>query len=74
MWDSAVYLRRRGVDLRAVTVWSLLGAYNWHCLVTRNDDHYEPGVFDVRGPAPRPTALARAAPIKQTLRVEGADD
>jgi dTDP-4-dehydrorhamnose reductase len=60
VWDSAVYLRRTGVALRAVTVWSLLGAYNWHCLVTRDDDHYEPGVFDLRGAEPRPTLLARA--------------
>jgi dTDP-4-dehydrorhamnose reductase len=60
VWDSAVYLRRNQVDLRAVTVWSLLGAFNWHCLVTPDEDHYEPGVFDVRGPAPRPTALAKA--------------
>jgi hypothetical protein len=31
---------------------------NWHCLVTRDDRVYEPGVFDIRGPAPRPTRLA----------------
>jgi dTDP-4-dehydrorhamnose reductase len=28
-------------------------------LVTRDDGSYEPGVFDVRGPTPRPTALAQ---------------
>jgi dTDP-4-dehydrorhamnose reductase len=26
--------------------------------VTRDDGIYEPGVFDVRAPSPRPTALA----------------
>jgi len=48
-----------GVDVRAVTAWSVFGAYNWHSLVTRDDGTYEPGVFDVRGPAPRATALAQ---------------
>ena len=47
-----------GADVRAVTAWSVFGAYNWHSLVTRDDGVYEPGVFDVRGPAPRATALA----------------
>jgi dTDP-4-dehydrorhamnose reductase len=27
--------------------------------VTRDDAFYEPGLFDVRGPTPRPTALAQ---------------
>jgi dTDP-4-dehydrorhamnose reductase len=58
VWREANQLEASGVDIRAVTIWSLLGAWDWHCLVTREDGHYEPGVFDVRGPAPRPTALA----------------
>jgi len=59
VWDGAVSLRHEGVDVRAVTAWSLLGAYDWNSLVTRADGHYEPGVFDLRGPRPRPTAIAR---------------
>lgn len=59
VWDAALCLRCEGVDLRAVTAWSLLGAYDWNSLVTRSDGHYEPGVFDLRSPRPRPTALAR---------------
>ena len=59
VWDGAVRLRRSGVDVRAVTAWSLLGAFDWNVLVTRTDGFYEPGVFDVRAPEPRPTALAR---------------
>jgi dTDP-4-dehydrorhamnose reductase len=59
-WQGACAARRRGADVRAVTAWGLLGSYNWHTLVTRDDRHYEPGAFDVRAPAPRPTALARA--------------
>ena len=57
-WLSAQTLCDAGADVRAVTVWSLLGAYDWNRLVTRDAGHYESGVFDVRGPRPRPTALA----------------
>jgi len=56
---GATRARAEGVDVRAVTAWSLFGSYNWNSLVTRDDGTYEPGVFDVRGPAPRPTALAQ---------------
>ena len=59
IWDGAVSLRHQGVDVRAVTAWSLLGAYDWNSLVTRGDGHYEPGVFDLRSPQPRPTAIAQ---------------
>jgi dTDP-4-dehydrorhamnose reductase len=58
VWDAAQNLRTEGVDIRAVTAWSLLGAYDWNSLVTRANDHYESGVFDLRSPHPRPTALA----------------
>jgi dTDP-4-dehydrorhamnose reductase len=59
VWDAAHTLREDGVDLRAVTAWSLLGAFDWCSLLTRCAGRYEPGVFDVRGGSPRPTALAR---------------
>lgn len=59
VWDAAQELRGDGVDVRALTAWSLLGAYDWNSLVTRSDGYYEPGVFDLRAPRPRPTALAR---------------
>ncbi|HUQ31878.1 MAG TPA: family 1 glycosylhydrolase [Pyrinomonadaceae bacterium] len=59
VWEAARSLRLEGGDVRAVTAWSLLGAYDWNSLLTRNDHHYEPGVFDLRAPRPRPTALAR---------------
>jgi len=61
VWFAAVALRARGVDIEAVTLWSLLGSYNWNSLLTREDDHYEPGAFDLRGGAPRRTALATTA-------------
>ncbi|MBD2313194.1 SDR family oxidoreductase [Desertifilum sp. FACHB-1129] len=59
VWDGAVSARREGVDVRAVTAWSLLGAYDWNSLVTRAEGYYESGAFDLRSPYPRPTALAR---------------
>ncbi|HEY9403012.1 MAG TPA: family 1 glycosylhydrolase [Pyrinomonadaceae bacterium] len=58
VWDAAHTLREDGVDLRAVTAWSLLGAFDWCSLLTRCSGRYEPGVFDVRSGKPRPTALA----------------
>lgn len=58
IWQVAHALREDGVDFRAVTVWSLLGTYDWNSLVTRADGFYEPGVFDVRSATPRPTAIA----------------
>jgi dTDP-4-dehydrorhamnose reductase len=57
VWRGTVAARAAGADVRAVTVWSLLGAAGWSSLLTAGDD-YEPGVFDVRAPEPRPTALA----------------
>lgn len=59
VWEGAQRLRNEGADVRAVTAWSLLGAYDWHNLLTRREDVYEPGVYDLRSHEPRPTALAR---------------
>jgi dTDP-4-dehydrorhamnose reductase len=58
VWDAAESLRKDKVDIRAVTAWSLLGAYDWDSLLTRSESHYEPGVFDLRALRPRPTAIA----------------
>lgn len=58
VWNAAQTLRQEGVNIQAVTVWSLLGAYDWNSLVTRSDNVYEPGAFDLQSPAPRSTALA----------------
>lgn len=57
-WNAAQNLQTEGADVRAVTVWSLLGAYDWNRLVVEDTGFYEPGVFDLRGASPRPTALA----------------
>ncbi|MDB6068131.1 MAG: dTDP-4-dehydrorhamnose reductase [Pedosphaera sp.] len=59
VWFAAGSLRQEGADIRAVTVWSLLGAYDWNSLLTRHDGYYESGAFDLRGQTPRPTAIAK---------------
>ena len=60
MWKAAETARGAGADVRAVTVWSLLGAYDWDSLMTLPRGHYESGAFDVRSDR-RPTAVAALA-------------
>lgn len=56
-WQAARQARAEGVDLRAVTVWSLLGTTDWNSLLVTKAGHYECGAFDVRADPPRLTAL-----------------
>lgn len=58
VWHGCEQAQENGVDVRAVTAWSVFGALDWNSLVTRDNGHYEPGMFDVRAPQPRATALA----------------
>ena len=60
-WDAANTARGEGIDLRAVSVWSLFGAKDWNSLLTRSEGFYEPGAFDIRFDPPRPTVIAQAA-------------
>jgi dTDP-4-dehydrorhamnose reductase len=57
-WEAALAVRADGADVRAVTAWSLFGAYDWPTLLTEVRGFYESGAFDLRGPEPRRTALA----------------
>jgi dTDP-4-dehydrorhamnose reductase len=61
VWDVAEVERENGADIRAVTIWSILGAFGWNELLTSGLNAYEPGAYDVRAPTPRPTALASLA-------------
>jgi len=61
IWQAALKLREEGVDLRAVTVWSIFGCVDWNSLLVHQNGFYESGLFDVRGKEVRPTALAAAA-------------
>lgn len=58
IWQAAQAARAKGADVQAVTVWALLGSYDWNSLVTCCEGYYEPGPFDARSEPPRPTALA----------------
>ena len=58
-WGAANALAAEGVDIRAITAWSLLGAYDWDSLLVKSVGYYEPGAFDARQvQQPRATALA----------------
>lgn len=70
-WALATALRAEGHPVEAVTAWSLLGAHDWDSLLTRGAGNYESGVFDIRSPAPRETALA---PMIRTLAAGGSPD
>ena len=58
-WEACVHLKSTGVNVQALTIWSLLGAYDWDSLVTQRNGRYESGVFDCRSFHPRATALAK---------------
>ena len=58
VWQQAEAAKLAGADVQAVTVWALLGLYDWPCLLTRREDRHEPGAFDVRSGRPEPTGLA----------------
>lgn len=52
-------VEEEGVEIRALTIWSMFGAYGWDTLLTQPGGNYESGVYDVRTGQPRPTALER---------------
>lgn len=56
-WMAACSARQRGLDVRAVTLWSLFGSVDWTSLVTEERNEYEPGAFDVRSSPPQRTAI-----------------
>jgi dTDP-4-dehydrorhamnose reductase len=58
VWDTVTDLKRKGVDINAVTSWSLLGSFGWNNLLTVPNGHYEPGAFDLRSGEPEPTELS----------------
>lgn len=72
-WEAVTRARSAGVNCVAMTAWALLGSYYWNQLVTRENGHYEPGVFDVRSGKPVPTELVsviKQIAIGQTPRHE----
>ncbi len=71
VWRDAREASRAGADVRAVTVWALLGLWNWSNLCTRDAGLYEPGVFDSPRGELRPTPLVEA--VEQMARGEAVD-
>ena len=61
VWETATQLRREGMDLRAVTLWSMFGNVDWRFLLTQRNGFYDTGAFDARSGTPRPTVIAHAA-------------
>lgn len=59
IYETCCELIKEGLDIKAVTAWSLFGAYGWNKLLTDPGSGYEPGAFDLRSPEPRPTHMAR---------------
>ncbi|WP_026903150.1 SDR family oxidoreductase [Pedobacter glucosidilyticus] len=55
--QEAKKLEIEGVDIKAITIWALLGAFGWDKLLTQPKGNYESGVFDIRSGKLRPTAL-----------------
>ena len=47
-----------GINIKALTFWSLFGSYGWNNLLTSEMMDYESGAFDVRAVKPRATAVA----------------
>jgi dTDP-4-dehydrorhamnose reductase len=62
-YNACLDLQESGIDIRALTVWCLLGAYDWNSLLVHENFLYEPGAFDVQGKIPGPTPLAKIISI-----------
>lgn len=58
IWDGCCMAKEEGIEVKAVTAWSLLGAYDWSSLLTKNQLVYECGVFDISSAFLRPTITA----------------
>ena len=59
LWNLCCQLKEEGVGIKAVTAWSLLGAYDWNSLLTKDEKKYETGVFDSSKGNLRPTAMVK---------------
>ena len=58
-WEDCCNLKKQGIDIVAVTVWSLLGAFDWNSLLTCTNNYYESGAFDIGNKKIRKTALGK---------------
>jgi dTDP-4-dehydrorhamnose reductase len=58
IYNDSANLKQQGVNILAVTAWSLFGSYGWNKLLTDPGMEYERGIFDVSSGKRRPTAMA----------------
>ena len=58
IWMACVALKKEGVNLVAFTVWAMIGAFDWNSLLTCQNNHYEPGIFEISRGKLRKTVLA----------------
>ena len=57
-WSTCEQLVTRGVDIRGVTSWALLGCHGWDRLLTSEHGSYESGAFCLRDGELRATRVA----------------
>lgn len=58
-WNISSELVKAGVNIKGVTSWALLGAFDWESLLVKEEKRYETGVFDLKANALRPTAMVK---------------
>lgn len=73
IWHDCENLRIEGVNIQAVTAWSLLGSYDWNSLCTIDHNFYEAGVYDLRSANKSPKDTIVSKWIEKTSRDEKFD-
>ncbi|MGZ8551697.1 MAG: family 1 glycosylhydrolase, partial [Chitinophagaceae bacterium] len=58
-WETCLSLTKREIPVKAVTAGSLLGAFDWNCLLTTDNQYYESGIFDISNNQLRATSLKK---------------
>ena len=48
IWDTCLYLKQSGINIKAVTAWAIFGSFGWSKLLTESPGEYERGVYDVK--------------------------
>jgi dTDP-4-dehydrorhamnose reductase len=59
LYMQTLALKASGADVKAFTVWSLFGAFDWDSLLTVHAGSYETGCFDVSSGFAQPTLIAQ---------------
>jgi dTDP-4-dehydrorhamnose reductase len=66
-WAAAIAAAGRGIPVRAVTAWSVFGAYDWSSVLRFRRGAYEPGAFDASRPG-----VPRRTPLGETVAATAA--